>query len=170
MTTNPLIEAVPRPVTAGTEMAALRRFYRDMRWTGAIAESGMGPGTPAMTATGAGTHELIQDGRWIVGSYRQDQFLADGTYVLRWELLWVTGWDPALGEYRAVMADNYGHTGVMRGRIDGNVLTYETIGDAPVRLRLTWDLTRPPALVWRNEMSAGGAPWFLVEEYDCVPV
>ena len=68
------------------------------------------------------------------------------------------------------MADNYGHTDVMSGRIDGDVLTYETIGDTAVRLRLTWDLTRPPHLMWRNEMATGGAPWFLVEEYECVPI
>ena len=34
-------------------------------------------------------HEIIQDGRWIVGTYQQDQFLADGTFVLTWQLHWV---------------------------------------------------------------------------------
>jgi hypothetical protein len=29
------------------------------------------------------------------------------------------------------MADNYGHADVMRGRIDGDVLTHETVGDPP---------------------------------------
>jgi hypothetical protein len=37
-------------------MSALRRFHRDTTWTGTIAEGGMGPGTPAMTARGSGTH------------------------------------------------------------------------------------------------------------------
>jgi hypothetical protein len=32
-----------------------------------------------------------------------------------------------------------------------------------------WDLTDPAAMTWRNEMSAGGAPWSLVEEYDLTP-
>ena len=45
----------------------------------------------------------------------QDQFLEDGTFVLRWQLRWVSGWDPEHGEYRAVMADNYGHADVYRG-------------------------------------------------------
>jgi hypothetical protein len=31
-----------------------------------------------MTAEGRGRHEVIQDGRWIVGTYVQDQYLADG--------------------------------------------------------------------------------------------
>lgn len=81
----------------------------------------------------------------------------------------MAGWDPSCGEYRAVLADNYGHADVMRGRIEDDRLTFETIGEAPARLRLTWDLSNPAAMKWRNEMSVGGAPWTLVEEYDCVP-
>lgn len=37
----------------------------------------------------------------------QDQFLDDGTFVLAWQLHWVSGWAPEHGEYRAVMTDNY---------------------------------------------------------------
>jgi hypothetical protein len=111
--------------------------------------------------------ELIQDGRWIVGNYWQDQFLTDGTFVLRWHLHWVAGWDPSAGEYRATVADNYGHALVLRGEIDGDILTFESLGDPPVRLRMTWDISQPPSLRWRNEMSVQAAPWTLVEEYDC---
>ena len=38
---------------------------------------------------------MIQDGRWVVGTYRQDQFLLDGTHVVTWQLHWVAGWIPA---------------------------------------------------------------------------
>jgi hypothetical protein len=31
-----------------------------------------------MTAVGWGKHQTIQDGRWIVGTYQQDQFLPMG--------------------------------------------------------------------------------------------
>jgi hypothetical protein len=151
-------------------MAALHRFFRDVTWTGSIVENGMGPGTPPMTARGRGTHTAIQDGRWIVGEYEQDQYLLDGSPVLTWQLHWVVGWDPASGEYRATLADCYGHAEVMRGRLDGDRLVFESLGHSEVRLRLTWDLTDPGVLRWRNEMSAGGSPWFLVEEYRCTPV
>ena len=77
------LEAVPRPAAVGEEMAALRRFYRDVTWTGTITEGGMGIGSPEMTAVGRGTHQSIQGGRWIVGTYEQDQFLLDGTFVLK---------------------------------------------------------------------------------------
>jgi hypothetical protein len=169
MSTPADTDLVPKPIPVGQEMEALARFHADVTWTGAIEAGGMGPGTPAMTATGSGRHERIQDGRWIVGTYRQDQYLLDGTFVLTWQLHWVAGWDPASGEYRATIADCYGHADVMRGWIDGDRLIFETIGDPPVRLRLVWDLTDPAQMTWRNEMSVAGAPWSLVEEYRCMP-
>ncbi|GAA4789645.1 hypothetical protein GCM10023200_25510 [Actinomycetospora chlora] len=168
MTTVPI--AVPTPVGAGDEVAALRRFHRDTTWTGTIAAGGMGPGSPAMTAAGAGSHHLIQDGRWVVGDYHQEQYLDDGTHVLTWQLHWVAGWDPQRRVYRAVLADCYGHAEVMTGHIDGDRLVFESTGDPAVRLRLTWDLQGPDALVWRNESSVNGGPWSLVEEYRCTTV
>ena len=159
---------VPQPITAGPEMEALMRFHRDVTWAGRIAPGGMGPDTPEMVATGWGRHEGIQEGRWVVGTYEQDQFLLDGSFVLRWQLHWVAGWSPMFGEYRATIADNYGNADVMRGNIDGNRLTFESLDDDRiVRIRLTWDLVDEQRVVWRNEMSVGGAPWTLVEEYEC---
>jgi hypothetical protein len=170
MAAHPDLERVPMPVTPGPQMQALARFHRDVTWTGTIAAGGMGPGSPEMAATGRGQHEAIQGGRWIVGTYRQEQHLMDGTHVLTWQLHWVAGWDPAAAEYRATVADCYGHADVLRGHIDGDRLTFETIGDGAVRLRLVWELTGPDQLIWRNEMSVGGAPWQLVETYVCTPV
>jgi hypothetical protein len=97
---------VPRPVSAGPEMEALGRFYRDVTWKGVIHAGGMGPGTPAMTGIGHSTSQVIQDGRWIVVDSEQDQFLEDGTFVLKWQLHWVSGWDPEHGEYRAAILES----------------------------------------------------------------
>jgi hypothetical protein len=160
---------VPLPQTPGAEMSALLRFHRDTTWTGTIEAGGMGPGTPAMTARGSGRHEVIQDGRWVVGTYVQDQYLADGEHVLTWQLHWVAGWSPADGEYRATVADVYGHAEVMHGRIEGDRMVFESVGEPPVRIRLTWELTGPTVL-WRNEVSVPGGPWSLVEEYVCTPI
>jgi hypothetical protein len=168
MTTSD-VSAVPRPVTPGWEMEELRRFFPDVSWTGTIHAGGMGPGSPAMTAIGGGTHRRIQDGLWIVGTYTQDQFLPDGTFVLTWHLHWVIGWDPARGEYRATLADNYGHADVMSGHIDGDRLVFETGPDAPVRLRLTWDAADLTDIVWRNEAAIGDGPWVPVETYHMMP-
>jgi hypothetical protein len=92
------VAVVPVPAVVGAEMEALARFHPDVTWTGRIAADGMGRGTPEMTAIGRGTHTRIQEGRWIVGTYEQDQFLLDGTFVMTWQLHWVAGWDPSAQE------------------------------------------------------------------------
>lgn len=164
------ITAVPRPIDVGPEMDALRRFIPEaVTWEGTIHAGGMGPGTPTMRGVGRGSAEPIQGGRWIAGDYEQDQFLADGTFVLTWQLHWVSGWAPQHGEYRASMADNYGNTGVYRGRIDGDLLVFESMEGSDPRLRFTWDATAPGVITWRNEMSLGGGDWFLIEEYPMIP-
>jgi hypothetical protein len=151
-------------------MVRLARFHRDVRWTGTIQAGGMGPGSPAMTATGEGHHHTIQNGLWIVGDYRQDQFLADGTFVLHWQLHWVAGWDPQAGVYRASVADNYGHLEILAGRIDGDLLTFESIGRPPVRIRLSWHLADHRTTIWRNEVSVHGGPFNLIERYICTTI
>jgi hypothetical protein len=161
--------AVPQPITPGQEMEKLGRFYPDVTWTGTIREGGMGPGSPVMTGVGRGTAQTIQDGRWIVFDCEQDQFLPDGTFVLKWQLHWVSGWAPEHGDYRAVMTDNYGHADVFRGHIDGDRLVYESLEGASARLRFTWDASQPGVIVWRNEIATGGGSWFLIEEYAMVP-
>ena len=164
------LDSVPKPITPGPEMAALARFHTDVTWTGSIQAGGMGPGIPALTAVGWGKHEAIQDGRWIVGTYQEDQFLADNTFVLTWQLHWVAGWDPQAGEYRASVADNYGHVEILAGHIDGNLLTFDSIGDPPVRLRLFWRLADDNTMIWRNEVSIQGGPFILVERYICTTI
>jgi hypothetical protein len=161
---------VPRPITPGPQMATLARFYPDVTWTGTIAAGGMGPGTPEMTATGRATHETIQDGRWIVGTCSQEQYLLDGTHVLTWQLHLVVGWDPTHGDYRATIADNYGHAAVLRGWIDGDRFMLVTTDDGPMRQRMIWDTTDPNDLTWRNEASVDGGPWTLIETYHMTPV
>lgn len=163
------VEAVPKPIAIGAEMEALRRFYRDSTWEGWIHEHGMGPGTPKMKGIGRATFTPIQEGRWFAGDFEQDQFLEDGTFVLKWQLHWVSGWAPRYGEYRASMVDNYGNSDVYRGYVEGDRLVFESMPDAPVRLRFTWDASDPDVTTWRNEMALEDGSWFLIEQYPMVP-
>jgi hypothetical protein len=160
---------IPKSAEAGPEMAALAPFYRDWAWTGTIEPGGMGPGSPEMTGVGRATCRIIQDGLWWECDFSQEQRLADGTFVLTWQLHWVTGWDRAAGEYRASSADNNGpNLAIYRGRIDGNRLIYESLGDALPRIRLTWILDDEQHARWRNEYTLDGTAWILVEEYEMV--
>jgi hypothetical protein len=57
-----------------------------------------------------------------------------------------------------------------RGQIDGDRLIFESLEDAGIRLRFTWDASDPDVIIWRNEMTDGDGTWFLIEEYPMVPV
>lgn len=158
---------LPRSAQAGSEMDALAPFYRAWTWTGAIEAGGMGPGSPEMSGAGKANSRLIQDGLWYACDFEQEQLLTDGTFVLRWQLHWVTGWDGMAGEYRASCADNNGPTlDIYRGEIDGNRLVYTPLHDRLPRIRFTWILNDPTHATWRNEITVDGETWNLIEEYD----
>jgi hypothetical protein len=147
-------------------MAALAPFYRDWRWTGTIEANGMGFGSPEMVAEGRAVCRLVQGGLWYACDFEQKQLLADGTFVLCWQLHWVAGWDAAAREYRASSADNNGpNLAIYRGRIEGNRLVYESLPEALPRIRLTWLLLDPDHATWRNEFTIDGKTWSLIEEY-----
>jgi len=157
---------LPKSAQPGPEIAALAPFYRDWTWSGTIREGGMGPGSPEMSGVGNATCRLIQGGLWYACDFEQDQHLLDGTFVLKWQLHWVAGWDRTAGEYRASSADNNGpNLAIYRGRIEGNQLIYESVGDALPRIRLTWILVDPEHATWRNEYTVDGSTWTLIEEY-----
>jgi hypothetical protein len=159
----------PQPLTPGPEMAALRRFLRDVTWSGSIEAGQMGPGSPKLTARGEGAHHAIQDGSWIVGDYEQTQSAADGSHYARWQLHMVCGWSPLDQTYVALTADNYGRALAMKGRIDCDRLVFETASQG-MKFRLTWDASSPGVIHWRNETSPDGKTWSLVESYLCKPV
>lgn len=157
------------PLAAGPEMAALKPFHSDCTWTGYVSAEGMGPGSPRMEANGKATFMQIMGGVWFVGEFEQDQFV-NGELVIRWMMHYVVGWNPEAGEYKIILVDNNGTAALMRGHIDGDRFVVESAGEGPVRLRLTWELGDNGYIKWRNESSINGGPWFLIEEYVCVPV
>jgi hypothetical protein len=160
---------IPRSAAAGPEMAALAPFYRNWTWTGMIEANGMGPGSPKMSGVGQAVCRLIQDGLWYACDFEQEQRLADGTFVLRWQLHWVTGWDATAGDYRASSADNNGpNLAIYRGRLEDDRLVYESLQEGFPRIRLTWILVDPDHCTWRNEINLDGQTWSLIEEYEMV--
>jgi hypothetical protein len=86
------------------------------------------------------------------------------------ELIEYPSWAAASGEYRATVADRYGHTEIMRGRLDGDLMVFESMRDIPPLLKMTWDTSSPGYPTWRNEMTFDGENWQLIEQYRMVPI
>jgi hypothetical protein len=159
---------MPPLVVPGLETSALARFHWDCAWTGTVEPNMMGTGSPRMAAVGRARFTWTADGLWLRGEFVQDQFIAD-RLALTWQAHYLIGWDPQAGDYVAFQADNCGHAVVLRGRIEGDRLVLATSEDAPVRFRVTWDLTDPATPRWIDEVSVAGGPWQIVEQYVLTP-
>jgi hypothetical protein len=168
--TEPQVYAWPTPLQAGPETLALARFHRDVTWTGTVKAT---PQTPEMTAQGRGTFTWSPDGLWVIGEFAQDQFHA-GSKVTSWSAHYVAGYDYSRRTYVAFACDSNGRAVPFTGTIAGDTFTITsdgaTIGGAPVRLRMIWEISDATTLRWRNEMSIAEGPWMLVEEYDMRPL
>jgi len=121
-----------------------------------------------MEGTGRARVAWILDDLWLSCHFEQDQFVK-GKKVLTWKARWIIGWDRAAREYRAVGVDTNGVAFIFHGEIRGDQLVMESLGDVSVRLRFTWDAKDPENVTWKNEMSIGGGPWSLIEEYVMSP-
>ena len=161
-------EWTPRRVEPGPETRALSKFLWDGTWTGTVVAGGMGPGSPEMEGKGRAVCTWILDNLWLSCHFEQDQFV-NGKKILTWKAEWIIGWDVTAREYRAVGVDNNGVAFIFHGTVNGDRLVMESLGDLPVMLRFTWEKKNPETMNWKNEMSAGGNPWSLIEEYDMRP-
>jgi hypothetical protein len=159
----------PSPLRPGPQTDALRRFHRNVTWSGTVKANG---NVPEMTAIGNGTFSWAVGGLWIVGEFQQEQFY-NGRKVTEWNAHYIAGWDYSRGSYVAFAADSNGRCVPFTGSIEGDRFTITsdgaTIGGAPVRLRMIWDLSNPQRMRWSNEMSIAEGPWQLIEEYDMRP-
>lgn len=162
--------AWPMPMRPGPEIAALKRFHRNVTWTGRVQAAG---NVPEMTAQGRGTFRWDVNGLWVIGDFAQDQY-HEGRKVTEWSAHYVAGWDTSRRCYVAFAADSNGRSVPFTGQIEGDrfIITSDgaSIGGAPVRLRMIWDARDPAVMTWRNEMSIAGGAWVLIEEYDMKPV
>jgi hypothetical protein len=153
----------------GPETHALSRFHRNVTWVGTVKANGF---LPEMTTKGHGTFRWLNRGLWVLGEFHQDQF-RDGRKVAEWDAQYIAGWDHSRQCYVAFAAESNGRCVPFTGVIDGDrfVITSDsaTIGGAPIRLRIIWDLSTPGIMHWSNEMSLSDGPWTLIEEYDMRP-
>lgn len=161
---------LPR-VKPGPELEALNAFHFDCGWEGRILAGWGSPESPEIKAKGTGNFRWIMNGLWLVGEFEQDHFIEDYK-VGDWVCHYVVGWDPHSQEYTAVAVDSNGIATLLRGHIEPEAkrLILETPGEAPLRVRMTWDMQDPSRALWTNEVSEKGGPWRLVEEYVATPL
>ena len=97
----------------------------------------------------------------------QEQFLEDGTFVLKWSS---TGWPDGHPSQR-VSGEHGRHYGHAMGTADGSRTTGSSSShSATPRFGFGHVGGRRGILNWRNEMRIGGGEWFVIEEYPMVPV
>ncbi len=65
--------------------------------------------------------------------------------------------------------DSNGISMMFRGRLEGDRLIMESMGDPAVNLRFIRDATDPRAITWTNEIMTEDGSWRLIEEYVIRP-
>jgi hypothetical protein len=112
-----------------------------------------------MDATGRATRTWGLHGLWADCLFEPNQFV-DGLPVPSWA-------DPVEGCRAGVGtrpstggggADTNGRAFIFHGRIEGDRLVMETLGESPANLLFTWDVVDELTATWKDEVSFGAGP------------
>ncbi len=81
----------------------------------------------------------------------------------------ISGWDFGHKEYRGALFDSFGNSSMMRGRREGQKLTFESMDDVlmhghATRLRFTFDASEARRVKFTAEHSVNGA--FVIDEQE----
>ena len=152
----------PKP---GPETKALQPFIGLLKLKGTTPAGAMGPGSPAQESKG--THSC----KWSVGGLWLDCDVKNGDAAGKhpqWNGHVHMGWDYLNKDYRAVIVDNMGGAMMMEGKMDGQKLVLESVGNyqmmgKPTKMRMTFDLTDPKVLKVTEERQEAGK-WMVVHE------
>jgi hypothetical protein len=154
------------PPRAGVESEALKPFARSMVWSGKVPAGAWGPASPEMSTRGRSTCKWIIDGLWA--SCDLEDSASGGDQSMSWRAHWTFGWDFGAKAYRAMIADSWGVSSLMNGKLDGSKLTWESAGEVmalgqPTRFRFSLDAGDPKAIKFMSEHTANGK-WLVDEE------
>jgi hypothetical protein len=157
-----LAEEAAKP---GPETAAINTFTKSATWSGKLPPKK--PGAPELTTRGKTTCSWFADGWWHLCDI--EDTIGTGPQARTWKARWVSGWDAGAKEYRGFIFDNHGMSSAMRGKRDGNKLTYESMSDVMMRgqatrLRFTFDATDVKNVKFTAEHSVNGA--FVIDEQE----
>lgn len=152
----------------GPETALIKKFTRNAAWEGLLPAGALGMNAPAMPTRGfVRCHWAVND-LWLVCEI-EDQMGA-GPDARVWKAVWVSGWDFGLKEYRGAIFDSFGNASMMRGKVDGEKLIFESMDDVimhghATRLRFTFDAgVSDKGVRFTAEHSVNGV--FVVDEQE----
>lgn len=154
------------PPKAGTETEALKPFAKSATWTGKVPAGAWGPSSPEMTSKGKATCKWTLNNLWA--TCELEDTMGTGKQAMKWQAHWTFGWDFGAKEYRGVIADTWGMAGMMKGTLEGQKLTWESMHEVmmmghPTKMRMTMDATDPKAMKFTGEHTVGGK-WIVDEE------
>ncbi len=158
----------------GVETLAIKSFTKAASWEGKLPAGALGMGAGELRARGHMTAKWTVNDLWLVCEI--EDRMGEGPDAHVWKAVWVSGWDFGHKEYRGAIFDSFGNASMMRGRLDGKRLTFESIDDVIMhgqrtRLRFTFDARDPHAkgVKFTAEHSIDGV--FVIDEQEVhVPV
>jgi hypothetical protein len=143
----------------------IKKFTRNATWEGHLPAGALGMNSPAMATRGSVRCRWAVDDMWLVCEI--EDHMGD-TRV--WKAVWVSGWDQGHGEYRGAIFDSFGNASMMRGKLDGEKLIFESMDDVimhghATRLRFTFDAAvSDRGVEFTAEHSVNGV--FVVDERE----
>jgi hypothetical protein len=143
---------MPKP---GPEQDALKPFLRSASYTGVR----IGPDGKEMPTKGKQTCKWLPGNMW--GMCDIEMTTGTGKTAMKWQGHLVMGYDTMAKGYRAVMADNMGMLGRMKGTLEGQKMVWESMDEMkvpgmPSKERVTDDATDPKAEKMTFEGWMGG--------------
>ncbi len=134
--------APPKP---GAEQEALKPFAKNMTSTGTRAT----PDGKEMPTKGKQTCKWIDGNMWVACDI--EETAGTGKTAMKWMGHMVFGYDTMAKGYRAVMTDNFGMMGRMKGTMEGSKMVWESMDEVkmpgmPSKERVTEDATDPKAV------------------------
>src|SRR5579871_4503825 len=157
----------------GPETKLVDKFTKSARWEGIMPAGALGRDAPALPARGSMNCRWCVNDLWLVCEIEDRMGTGPDAHV--WKAVWVSGWDFGHREYRGAIFDSFGNTSMMRGRIEGEKLVFESMTDVVLhgqatRLRFTFDAgASAQGVEFTAEHSVGGV--FCVDERQLhVPV
>lgn len=131
------------PPKPGPDQEALKPFVRNGSYTGTRMMDGK-----EMPQKGKQTCKWLPGGMWA--SCDIEMTAGTGKTAMKWMGHLVMGYDEMAKGYRAVMTDNFGMMGRMKGTLDGKKMVWESMDEMkvpnmPSKERVTDDATDPKA-------------------------